>query len=79
MLRHVLRTKHLVFQAVDEGPAGPRGDQVHSVCVQSLLGGVVGPLPARGELSRSKELFGSFMGRTLPLDTENKSEGRCAN
>lgn len=47
---------------------GPRGDEVDRVGVQFLLGGVVGPLPAGGELSGGEELLGSFVGRTLPLD-----------
>lgn len=71
------RTKHLVLQTVDEGTAGPRGDEVHRVGVQFLLGGVVGPLPAGGELSRSEELLGPFVGRTLPLDTDQAFPEPC--
>lgn len=76
MLQHVSRTKHLILQTVNEGTAGPRGDEIHSVGVQFLLRGIVSPLPARGELSRSKELLGPFMGRTLPLHTETGKRKR---
>lgn len=72
-LRRASRTKHLILQTVDEGTAGPRGDEIHRVGVQFLFRGIVSPLPARGELSRSKQLLGAFVGRALPLNTENYS------
>lgn len=39
-------TKHLILQAVDKSPTGPRGDEVDRVRVQFFFGSVVSPLPA---------------------------------
>jgi len=72
-LHHASLTKHLVLQAVNKGPAGPWGDEVDGVCVQFLLRSVVGPLPARGELSRREEFLGPFVGCVLPLEHRNRN------
>lgn len=61
---------------MDERTASPRGDEIDGVGVQFLLGSIIGPLPAGGELSRSKELFGPFVGRALSLNTENRVNDR---
>lgn len=66
-------TKHLVLQTMNEGTAGPRGNEIHRVGVQFFLRGIISPLPARGELSRCKELLGPFVGCTLPLDTQENN------
>ena len=68
-------TVHLVLQAVHEGPAGPRGDEVDGVGVHLLLGGVVRPLPSGGELAGRVQLLGSLMGRALPLQGREETSG----
>lgn len=77
MLHNVSLTKHLIFQAMNKGPTGPWCDEVDSVCVQFLFGGVISPLSARGELSRSEEVFGTFVSCTLSLDTD-RGGGTCS-
>lgn len=65
-------TEHLVLQAMNKSAACARGDEVDRVSVELLLGGIICPFPTRGELSRSKKIFGAFMSGTLPLNTERK-------